>query len=624
MSVGRTISLCFLGALAGCGAAPSPTPTRRLDVFHDVYLRGAPSAAGRVALTFEGVTACTGPILAALKAPGPGLPPLRATFFLNPRSVAAAEAADPSANKALLARLAAEDHRVALSAAMTGDDATEQRLALGAASTALAGQLKAAGAQAAHSPRIWRPTLSTIALEAIGNTAEADRPAILWSLRAEPGHELAVLDRLADADIVALPGGGTGCPSVDLVPRLARALKAAGLQAVTVPELLEQQLERHRPARAVRYHGPGLSAECARALAVDPSPRTSPLRWGLVDAVTPNGVRLLPLGVSGSTTADLVAALPTVRRLWGRRGDWRGMPGCLREVLAPQLLSPVTPEALGGRTRWHTVGDGPRDARAAVAAGRALVVPTIHDLTRIEAVQRLPWITRGLVGGALGNLGLETPLLLESRGGIGLIIAKAIGPDDLGHLERAAEVVAGYTLLTEVSAAEYLLLATRFPKAASALKTAARASDGFLQVGPFLVIPAVSGGAPDATRLAVDGQLAFPAGALATLRDVLRGGVSLRPGDVVSVVPRGVSFAPEVDVDVSNAGSYRSATRHTLAQALRDGLRQAKYLRPGRTTRVEGDLLGQHQTRLAAPPGIAVPTQTVVPVIEPAKAGGPR
>ena len=85
----RLFAVFLACAAFGCGAA-APTLDAPVDVFSDLYVRGGPAAEGtspRVALTFDGPGRCTADLLAALKAPGPGLPPLRANCRLAPKAL---------------------------------------------------------------------------------------------------------------------------------------------------------------------------------------------------------------------------------------------------------------------------------------------------------------------------------------------------------------------------------------------------------------------------------------------------------------------------------------------------------------------------------------------------------
>ena len=277
--------------MLGCGGAPT-APAAAVDVFSDLYVRGGPAAEGappRVALTFDGPGRCTADLLAALKAPGEGLPAIRATFFWDAAATEAARRADPAAFGRLAARLAAEQHEVALGPRTldASEDPGRLRARLTAESRTLAQVLTAGGFAQASPPRLWRPPTAGLDLAALGRAASVDRPLLLWTRRPQAteveGLVRAVAERLADGDVLALPSDDAGCVAVRAVPKLAAALAAAGVATVTASTLLGRALTRHEPPRVARYRGAGLSEACARNLTLptDATPETVADRFGL-------------------------------------------------------------------------------------------------------------------------------------------------------------------------------------------------------------------------------------------------------------------------------------------------------------------------------------------------------
>lgn len=628
--------MLWLAALTACGGGGGPVgPQARFDVFHDVYLRGGPSDGdrGRVALTFDGITPCTGDLLGRLKAPVEGGEPLRATFFLDRASLEEAASRDGPALRGLLERLVAEGHAVALGLAALPPrwrvDAAAFRVGLAEEARAVADLLRAHGVEQPELLRLWRPPLSAaLDLHALGRAADVERPLVLWSLQVPPDEPAVMVERvasrLADGDIVALPGGGAGCPALAALPALAEALGAARLRSVTVHELLGRSLARHLPLRVVRYRGRGLPESCAGPLdlpEIGDDAEAVADRWGLVRDDEPGlaALQVLPLpGAAGGTAQLLDGPLDLARRLWRARDRWRGLPGCQRTVSPYRLSSPLAPSTTGEPMQWWVAGpDGvePRDARALAPPGDTVVLPARADLVRLEARQRLPWRLRGLVGEALTYLGLEAPLLVEARTTVGLLVGAPLAPAAAAEPASLRAAVAGYVQLVEVSLGEYLFLATRAPGEAAVLARAARAADGFVRAGPFLTVPAEPGGAPQPDRLGIGGRAALEEPPAALLARVLRAGVTLRPGDVVAAAPPPVRGGPHAEPDPELV-SHRAVQRSALVRSIVRGLGEAVYLRPGSVIDVDGDLLGRQVLRVAVPPGVAVPSVDVGPLVD--------
>ncbi len=642
----RLIPALLATCLSACGgAAPTPPPPPPpADVFHDVFLRGPaspPGTPGRVALTFDAVTPCTAALLGRLREPGPDAAPLRATFFLERRALERVAGEDPEGLRAVLQRIVAEGHAIGLRVeALPGDwrdDTAALRNAVAAEERAVRALLAEHGAGDPGPLRVWRPPAELDRLSDVSRAAAAGRALVLWSRRVDAPEAALLAERFAgavgDGDIVALPGGGAGCPAVGAVPEMAATLVAAQLHAVTVPDLLGPVLERYAPVRVVRYHGPGLPPACAEplGLAAESDAEAATSRWGLVDADAADGaLRVLPLpGTAGATGTFVGAPLAAARSLWAGRDRWRALPACLRQVPAHRVESPITARrAAGERARWWVAGPGgvaERDPRALAPPGRPVLLPTRADLLRLEARLRLPERLRGVVADALERLGLETPLLVEARATTGVVVGAPLRADVLAaapaERRRAlAGAVAGYVQLLEVSLGEYLFLAAWSPGDAAALARAARGADGVAPAGPFLTLPSVAGGAPRHEAVGTDGVPAFAEPPERLLARVLRAGVELHPGDVVAAEPPPVVGPPAPAAGARSepaAGTSAPGVRDLLAMALVRGFANAAYLRPGHVWRAEGDLLGHQTLRIALAPGVAVPSADLRPLAEP-------
>lgn len=518
----------------------------------------------------------------------------------------------PPDARSILARLEAEGHEVALRVSQVPpawQAAPEAlRVGLAEAAQALAEALAAAGWQGTL-PRFWRPGAVPDVLR-LGQTAEAERPLVLWSVRGELPLA-SVLPRLGGGDILALPGDGVGCPAVALMADLGRALTAAGLTAVPAGVLLEPQLARHHPPQALRYFGRGLPTACSTPLGLpaEADVEGERARWGLLDGAVGDTVRVLPLAGVGDTTAELLAG--PAWALWDQRVRWQAMPGCLRRVPLRQLLAPITSERPGGQVRWWTVGEEgmvERDPRATGAPGGATTLPAVPDLVRLEARQRLPWPLRGLVADALERLGLDTPLLVEARSAPAMVLSHALEPG--ASLTEIDAALGAFVQVVELSLAEYVFLGMHDPADLAALLRVARAGDGFLRPGPFLVLR--RGGLPDGRHLGPDG-LGFPEAPAALVQQALAVVGRLEAGDVLAAAPAPLLGAPRVGMPPDTL-SRRARLRHGLARSILAGSSRADYLRPGSVVRVEGDLLGQQEVRLAVPAGVAVPSLDAGPL----------
>lgn len=621
--LGPTLAAACGGPAPSTGPTPAPlAPTPAgLDVFHDVYLRGGPAPAGeapRVALTISGLGACTGPLLARLREPVAGRPGFPATFFLAPAELEVALAAEPESVRGALARLSAEGHSVALdvdaiSTAWRVDPPTF-RAGLGTEGRLLADVLKRAGGPAPMTPLPWRGPVRDGAL--LGWGSVVDRPQVYWSLHLDVGRSAAeavearVAGTARDGDVIELgaPEGDTDCAWVETLPAVARGLASAGLRVAPLASVLGPELARYEAARLVRFDGPPLDPTCRAALRLPP-PAEGPepahaARWGLVARDDTEGLRVLPLpGRAATLPAVTSGEVPGATELWARRREWRALPACLVDVGPARRLGPVTSDA-----RIFVVGEnGPsrRDARVVTGADRPAVLPTREDLVRIEARQRLPWRLRGLVAQTLAGLALETPLLVESRPTIGIVVGRPLTPDAARDPGVLRDAVAGYVQLTELSLGEYLFLARLNPADADALARTARAADGFLRAGPYFVLR-TPGGAPSETRLGVTGG---PVGALAAdalLARTLLAGTALSPGDVVVPAPRSVEGGPEVAPEHAR-GVGRAAVRRLLAESVLRGSALPAYLRPGDSVSADADLLGAVRFRVVVPPGVHVP-----------------
>ena len=270
--------------------------------------------------------------------------------------------------------------------------------------------------------------------------------------------------------------------------------------------------------------------------------------------------------------------------------------------------------------------------RALGAPDGALVLPDLTDLVRIEARQRLPWRLRGLVAGALRQLDLAVPMLVEARPTVGVVVGTALTPPpaangkddeingesplDAARSAVGVGAVGGYVQLVEWTLSEYLYLARRHPAALPDLQRAARAADGFLRVGPFVVLPDGAGSAPDPARLGPDGAAPLSADPQLLLARVLAAGHALAPGDLVFAAPEPVVGPPEV-APPTDTDSLRAALRRGLAAAVTVGFRRPEYLRPGSVVTVDGDQLGRQPLRVAVPPGVNAPTRDALPLVDP-------
>jgi hypothetical protein len=172
--------------------------------------------------------------------------------------------------------------------------------------------------------------------------------------------------------------------------------------------------------------------------------------------------------------------------------------------------------------------------------------------------------------------------------------------------------------IVEVTLGEYLFLAQRDPLATPVLQTAARASDGFVRAGPYLVLP--QDGLPDLRHVGPDGRAPLD-DAVELARSVLRSGRALKPGDVIAAGIPAVQGPPPT---ISPAGifSRRARLRHALARSILEGLSRPTYLRPGAVFKVDGDLLGRQVVRVAVPAGVAVPSRSIRPLVEQQSGGG--
>lgn len=621
--LGPTLAAACGGPAPSAGPTPgatAPTPAG-LDVFHDVYFRGGPAPAGetpRVALTVSGLGACTAPLLARLHEPVAGRPGVPATFFLSPAELEVALAAEPDATRATLARLSAEGHTVALGvdavSAAWRVDAPTFRAGLGTEGRLLADALKRAGGPAPMTPLPWRGPVHEGAL--LGWGSVVDRPQIYWSLHLDVARaaaesvEARVAGTARDGDVIELgaPAGDADCGWVETLPAVARGLATAGLRVAPLASVLGPELSRYEAARLVRFDGPPLDPTCRAALRLPP-PAEGPepahaARWGLVARDDADGLRVLPLpGRAATLPAVTSGEVPGAAELWARRREWRALPACLVDVGPARRLGPVTPDA-----RIFVVGEnGPsrRDARVVAGSDRPAVLPTREDLVRIEARQRLPWRLRGLVAQTLAGLALETPLLVEARPTLGVVLGRPLTPDAARDPAVLRAAVAGYVQFTELSLGEYLFLARLNPADAEALGRTARAADGFLRAGPYFVLRS-PGGAPSEARLGVTGG---PTGALsaeALLARTLLSGTALSPGDVIVAAPLSVEGGPDVAPDRAR-GVGRAAVRRLLAESVLRGSAQPAYLRPGASVVADADLLGAVRFRVVVPPGVHVP-----------------
>ena len=633
LSGALAMSACGGGRAAEAQAVVAAAkPRERLDVFHDVYFRGggAPaSAPPRVALTATGLGACTAPLLARLHEPAPGKSGLPVTFFLEPAHVEVEHATDQAAVKATFARLTAEGHAVALAvdaipSAWRADPA-EFRAGLGREGGLLGQALRQAGGPAPRSPLVWRGPVQDDSL--LGWGAVVDRPQVYWSLHLDLETtspevvEARVAATARDGDIIELaaPADGPRCGWVENVPALARGLEAAGLQVVDLTTLLRPELGRYEAARLIRYDGPGLGAACREALHLPPArppagsapvgplrdPSARAVRWGLLAHDDATHLKVLPLpGGEGTLGALIGGEAADAASLWARRREWRGLPSCLVEVEPARRLGPVTPD---GRVYVvDAAGATRRDARAVAAPERPAVLPTREDLVRVEARQRLPWRLRGLVAQTLAGLSLETPMLVEARATVGVVVGRPLSAGAAPDPAALRAAVAGFVQFTELSLGEYLFLARLYPGDSDALARTARAADGFLRPGPYVVLRGAPGAAPAPEHLGVTGGPNLETSPEALLARALAGGANLGPGDVVLWGPRPVEGGPDVSPGRAR-GVGRAAVRRLLAESVLRGSTRAAYLRPGNTFVADADLLGAIRFRLVVPPGVHMP-----------------
>ncbi len=588
--------------LLGCAGSPSPAPS--WDLFHRVYLRGQLDGSGRVALSFEGPNSCTPAILEALHKEE-----LNATFFLDP---------DKPLSKESFKRLQGEGQALALLIKELPEAPDEawfkaQRRRL---------EARFEGIEGLRLEPFWR--LHNPNVEALRRAQSLAAPLLLWSLKLPQGDLEEMLSagrrRWGDGEIIAFPDGGADCSTLPLITQLKGALAAEGLRVVPLPELLSPSLERHSSIRLIRLRqGIKLSSSCREALSFPPKEAY----WGMVDHISPEGIRFLPL-VAPPSTAALLEQAEALEVLWEQRRRWRALPACLRQVSMEALHSPFSPQGPQGRVHWWVAGPElqSRDPRALAAPGEALILPALADLVRLESQQRLPRRLRGLVAGALSRLGLEAPFLVELRESAALVLSQPLSPELLRRSDALAQVqraIGGYSAFLAASLGEYLFLAALEPQQAKLLQRMARAAEGFLHPGPFLVL-AREGRGPIPDRLRLGRRPAFAEPPERLVMRVLRAGISLRPGDIIAS-PAPAVQPPSGALDRS-AVTRRAALRGGLARSILHNLESLSYLRPGDGLALEAGLLGRQRLRLAVPPGIAVPSPEARPLVEQASGGG--
>lgn len=638
-AVHRSAVTCLVAAsLGACGAAPAvravdepaaSARNARRDVLREVFLRGAPAEASggpRAALTVEGLDACSAGLLARAAQPAPGARPLRLTFFLSAGDVAAARAASESGAREAIARLRTDGHEVALRverAPLEGEvDARGFRALLAVEAAALRTALVDAGWPEVPEPRAWRGPPERGLFDRSGFT---DRPLVLWSVHppdpASTSADAYVADLVAsvrDADILRWASAEGHCGLLESVGSTSTALDRAGVRASTLSEVLGPFATRRSSVRLLRFASE-TAAPCETAPSGDagPSERGLTARWGLVVDV-PAGERavVVPLAERGTVATRLVEA-----PAWPSVEAASVAPlHCRVEVPQARWLSPLASD----RAVWITGRGRParRDARALAPTTTPLALPTLADLVRLESKQRLPWRLRGIVARALGGLGLSTPLLLETRTSVGVVVGRMVTPAALeAPTGELAGAIAGYVQWNETSLGEYLVLAEARPADADALTRSAYAFDGALRAGPFLVIDRRGGGAAtiDPVLLPGPGAPAFGRPATALLADVLRTGASLAPGDVVVVAPAPLEPAalePVMDDEVAPPG--RAGLRHTVARALLAAAERDRWLRPGAPVESRADTLGLLAFRLVLPAGVAVPDLRALRAARPA------
>ncbi len=630
---------CLVAAsLGACGAAPAArridepaasARSARRDVLREVFLRGAPvETAGtpRAALTVEGLDACSAGLLARAAQPGPGVTPLRLTFFLSAGDVTAALEASESGAREAIGRLRSDGHEVALRvdrAPLEGEvDARGFRALLAVEAAALRTALVDAGWPEVPEPRAWRGPPERGLFDRSGFT---DRPLVLWSVHppdpASTSTDAYVADLVAavrDADVLRWASAEGHCGLLESVGSTATAFGRAGVRAATLAEVLGAFATRRSTSRLLRFASDG-AGPCDDAPSVEAPTNGNALtaRWGLVLDV-PAGDRAVVVPLPGvGTVATRLVETPA----WPRIEAASAAPArCRVEVPQARWLSPLAAD----RAVWITGRGRParRDARALASTATPLALPTLADLVRLESKQRLPWRLRGIVARALGGLGLSTPLLLETRTSVGVVVGRMLTPGALesppGELSSA---IAGYVQWNETSLGEYLVLAEARPADADVLTRSAYAFDGALRAGPFLVIdPRGGGGATiDPVLLPGPGAPAFERPATALLADVLRTGASLAPGDVVVAAPAALEPAalePAAENEVVPPG--RAGLRQTVARALLAAAERDRWLRPGAPVETRADTLGLLAFRLVLPAGVAVPDLRALRAARPA------
>ena len=641
---GGALALGVVALLSACGASPDGTgkrlwtrktevknpaaaePWQRLDTLHDVYIRGGLASSGarpRLALTVEGTDDCTDELLAKARAPFDGGKALPLTLFIDPAALSVRAAANPASTTEMVGRLSSEAHAVGLQVMrdLSGHRAhpAALRSALSILSEQLAVDLRELGWSDARPPLFWRG--ETKDPDLLSMSGATDRPLILQSLTLDVSvPETAALrlrDEARDGDIVTLHAPDGHCGIGTALPALARALESRGLDAVTVPTLLDRELDAYEVARVVRFDGPALSEVCRAALKLPAEPSgPGRVHFGLVDRILNDGAtRVLPLPGPGDSSGRFQAlGREVAERLWSLRAEWRALPACAVAVPPASILSPVTPDV-----RVYVVGDAGvfrRDARALGAPDHPVVFPTRAELARIESRQRLPWRLRGLVEQTLEQLTLELPLLVEARATTALVLRTRLEPSDAdGSADaraRLSDAVGGYVQLVEFSMGEYLFLSQFVPQESASLSAAARGGDGSLRAGPVLVLPGRDGSKPTFAHLAsaVSPHLGLRPEEL--IARVLLSGKSLSPGDLVAVEPAAPSSFPEVSIG-ADTSSGRVALRRRLSLALRKSARSGAWLRPGDHFVSSADALGTLSLRVVAPAGVYVPNDGALP-----------
>ena len=635
--------LAALSLLTGCGAgpvAPAVTPWSA-SALHHVYLRGAPSAEagrGRVAITLNGPDRCTGPTLAALGQIAEAGAPLPVSFFWSPERVrvlrgaqipvAEADGAKDEGQAAMprwMQVIQAGGYGLYLLAEPIFARWQQDPGALRAGLVEARGTLTAlhAEGEAIVSTRGWRPPADGVSPALMQQAGELGQPVLMWSLHLDKGSPEALVEalmaRVGDGDIVALdvaPGADGACAVAEALPRMAEALKAASLTPVSLETLLGSEWRRFEPLRLVKYQGAGISADCAEALAEGGDELgagtyeglTEGPRWALVDRSLPDrGAVVLPLPGPGGEPASVVLGdkLAGIRALWRRRARWRALPACLKVVAESEIVSPVS----GGR--WWWVGPEGTEAvkpRMLTGPSRPLVLPARDDLLRVEALTGSSRRLRGVVSEALEGLGLQAPMLVESRAAVAAVLG---GPK--------AEVV-GYVPVAEFTLGEYRFLAALSPGEAEGLNRAAHGAEGFFRAGPWITLPDEPGGWPRLHGLRLNGAQAFAQRPGRMRAQILALGQPLAPGDVLVPHPDPDVYAG-LSPPVDGARLSRSALRRKLQRLLQIAFKHGRYLRPGHTLRVDGDVLGSQSVRVALAPGVAPLLGGAEPLIAPVVEG---